>query len=192
MSTRELPTRRYSELAHRRPGRPPGPCEVPGCEARQLAALACLSARRRALEPCPRHVYEHCHAHDYVRGVTCEPCNGAMSLIDARVLMPRSWYRRGSQRGPSRLPGLLEHWSRCPECAEGGPWSPLMIYREQREQVMRKQFRELPALLAADPARYALTVDALAFAARTQQYADDVYPTPEQLAALAHPQPIGK
>src|SRR5262249_30835642 len=97
---RALITRRYSKVKGLRargifsPAAPP--CEIDGCRNRS---------------PVPGHrgrgtgyVYEHCHRHDYIRGVTCGPCNAQMTLMDARVDTCASWPRSGA---------YLAWWLRC-------------------------------------------------------------------------------
>jgi len=143
MPAYDLPTRSYARVRElRRRGRLPaatGPCEVPGCEARTAQAGPAEAARTR-------YLYEHCHQHDYIRGVTCQRCNPALAYIDARVLMPIGWHR------PARAAALLEFWSRCPSCAALGPWAPVMTLDEYAECAIGRRIRELPRLLESDPA----------------------------------------
>ncbi len=54
---------------------------------------------------------DHCHAHDWVRGVLCGGCNYKMGAIDAR------------KASPYHSPVLLKYWENCPDCREGAPWS---------------------------------------------------------------------
>src|SRR5204862_3639958 len=106
-----LITRRYSKVKALRargilsPATPP--CEIDGCRNRS---------------PFPDHrgrgtgyVYEHCHQHDHIRGVTCGPCNVQMTLVDARVDTCASWPRFGA---------YLAGWLRCPPAPAGRPGHP--------------------------------------------------------------------
>jgi len=114
---RSLITRRYSK--------------VKGLRARGILSPAtppCEIERCRNRSPLPDHrgrgtgyVYEHCHQHDYIRGVTCGPCNVQMSLMDARVDTCASWPRFGA---------YLAWWLRCPACAAGPPWEPWLTAYE--------------------------------------------------------------
>ena len=120
---RPLITRRYSKVKGLRargilsPATPP--CEIEECRNRS---------------PLPDHrgrgtgyVYEHCHRHDYIRGVTCGPCNVQMTLIDARVDTCTSWPRFGA---------YLTWWLRCPTCAAGPTWEPWLTTNEYDDAPM--------------------------------------------------------
>src|SRR5690349_695070 len=69
--------------------------------------------RGKPCEACasPSIGLDHCHVHGWIRGTLCGRCNQHMKAIDARKV--------GRHR-----PELLDYWRNCPECAEGGPWSP--------------------------------------------------------------------
>jgi hypothetical protein len=120
---RALITRRYSKVKGLRargilsPATPP--CEIDGC----LSRSPLPDCRGRGTG----YVYEHCHQHDYIRGVTCVPCNGQMSLMDARVDTCASWPRFGA---------YLAWWLRCPACAGGPPWEPWLTADEYHDGPM--------------------------------------------------------
>src|SRR5262249_1726039 len=75
---RTLITRRYSKVKGLRAqgilSPATAPCEIDGCSHRSP-----VPGLRGAGTG---YVYEHCHQHDYIRGVTCGPCNMQMRLID--------------------------------------------------------------------------------------------------------------
>ena len=132
---RSLITRRYSKVKGLRaqgilsPATPP--CEIDGCRNRS---------------PLPDHrgrgtgyVYEHCHQHDYIRGVTCGPCNVQMTLMDARVDTCASWPRFGA---------YLAWWLRCPTCAAGPPWEPWLTAYEYVDGPMLAELRDLARTFA--------------------------------------------
>lgn len=63
-----------------------------------------------------RYTYDHCHAHDYVRGELCRNCNTSlMTAVDAQI--------EGLMTSHGLWPALLAHWNRCPQCAAEG-WKP--------------------------------------------------------------------
>ena len=154
---RALITRRYSKVKglHARgilsPATPP--CEIDGCRNRS---------------PLPDHrgrgtgyVYEHCHQHDYIRGVTCGPCNVQMTLVDARVDSCASWPRFGA---------YLAWWLRCPTCAAGPPWEPWLTAYEYDDAPMLVQLRDLartePGTAARDHALLLLALHGRAIISR--------------------------
>lgn len=128
---RPLPTRRYSQVrALRRAGimtAAAGPCEIAGCDADRQARIA-----RHGPEPA-RYVYDHCHAHDHIRGVICVGCNPVMALVDARVLVTGPIYTR------QRWPALLAHWVRCPDCAAAGAWEAWQTEAEYADYLVTQQ-----------------------------------------------------
>jgi hypothetical protein len=120
---RALITRRYSQVKGLRargilsPATPP--CEIDGCRNRS---------------PLPGHrgrgtgyVYEHCHQHDYIRGVTCGPCNVQMTLMDARV---------DTCAARPRFGAYLAWWLRCPTCAAGPP-AAAHLWQQTRARHLR-------------------------------------------------------
>lgn len=116
---RTLITRRYSKVKGLRgqgilsPAAPP--CEIGGC--RNRSPLPDYRGRGTG------YVYEHCHQHDYIRGVACGPCNNDMILMDARVETCADW---------PRFDAYLAWWLRCPTCAAGLPWEPWLTAGEHR------------------------------------------------------------
>jgi recombination endonuclease VII len=154
---RSLITRRYSKVKGLRaqgilsPATPP--CEIDGCRNRS---------------PLPDHrgrgtgyVYEHCHQHDYIRGVTCGPCNVQMTLMDARVDTCASWPRFGA---------YLAWWLRCPTCAAGPPWEPWLTAYEYVDGPMIAELRNLartePGSAARDQAMMLLALHGRAIISR--------------------------
>lgn len=53
-------------------------------------------------------VFEHCHAHGWVRGLACVPCNNLVADIDAGR----------APRDDRDLSALLVHQAKCPGCIE--------------------------------------------------------------------------
>jgi hypothetical protein len=96
--------------------RAPGPCAIPGC------ALAVPDPRPLA----PPFVWDHCHAHDYVRGILCRVHNVAMWPVDGQ---DHAELRRqlAHHRGALVLADLAAYWARCPGCAALGAWQPVMV-----------------------------------------------------------------
>jgi transposase len=141
---RTLVTRRYSQVKGLRArgimSAASAPCELPGCHWR--AAMTDYRGRGTG------YVYEHCHRHDWIRGVTCGNCNGRMALVDARV---------DECAEPDWAP-YLAWWQRCPECAAGAPWEPWLTRAEYRRLPM---LAELADLGRAEPGSRA-AADALA------------------------------
>lgn len=124
---RELATRQYSQVrsltARGMMSRAAGPCEVDESHQPAEAAL------RRGTG----FVYEHCHRHDYIRGVTCQSCNGQMKLIDRHVDV-------------ATLPGFsryVDWWGRCPACASGPAWEPWLTIIEYLDEPVVTRLREL-------------------------------------------------
>ncbi len=104
MSAAALPTRSYAELrALRRRGACPP------------AAGPCWNCGRNGAQDRPS--YDHCHLHDYVRGVLCHGCNIQMAWVDARAAVAAGDWR-------------IAYWGRCPRCAAAGPWQPLLTRAE--------------------------------------------------------------
>src|SRR4029077_6899417 len=154
---RALITRRYSKVKGLRargilsPATPP--CEIDGCRNRS---------------PLPDHrgrgtgyVYEHCHQHDYIRGVTCGPCNVQMTLVDARV---------SPSPGCPLFCAYLAWWLRCPTCAAGPPWEPWLTAYEYDDAPMLVQLRDLaqtePGTAARDHALLLLALHGRAIISR--------------------------
>lgn len=155
--TAELAPLSYSGMvALRKRGRgspAAGPCQVSGC----------MYAKH---VPRPRYVYEHCHTHDYIRGIACLECNHFMASIDARVMPdPRIGWTGG--RRPA---GLLEHWARCPGCAAAGPWEAYLTAAEHEDRMVMRQIISL--------------ADELAGLIPPRRQGPDVVTLREQLAAL--------
>jgi hypothetical protein len=93
-------------MDHGQGQRAPGPCAIADCDyARRCARWG--YAEDRPLSPV--FVWDHCHHHDYVRGMLCREHNGDMQPLDARIL------------GADRDAALMVHWLRCPRC-EAARW----------------------------------------------------------------------
>jgi hypothetical protein len=154
---RALITRRYSKVKGLRargilsPATPP--CQIDRCSNRS---------------PVPGHrgrgtgyVYEHCHQHDYIRGVTCGPGNAQMTLIDARV--------DTCAAGP-RFGACLAWWLRCPTCAAGPPGEPWLTACEYHDAPLPAQLRDLahtePGTAARDHALLLLALHGRAIISR--------------------------
>lgn len=129
-----LPTRRYSQVKElRRRGlmsRATGPCAIDGC--------AIYRPSQAVYDRC--FVYDHCHEHDYIRGVICLWHNTSMAMVDAHVMDPEM---RGSGRTSAareaEAAALLAHWARCPGCAASGEWEPYQTRAEYgRGQVIKR------------------------------------------------------
>jgi len=58
-------------------------------------------------------LYEHCHWHGWVRGMTCQQCNTRMSFVDK---IAHGIYR-GSRSLIDVENDLIIHWMKCPDCA---------------------------------------------------------------------------
>jgi hypothetical protein len=127
---RALIIRRYSKVKGLRargilsPATPP--CEIDGC--RNRSPLPGYRGRGTG------YVYEHCHTHDYIRGVTCGPCNNKMIMMDARVDTCADWPRFGA---------YLAWWLRCPTCAAGPPWEPWLTTGEYHDGPMLAELLDL-------------------------------------------------
>lgn len=102
-----------------------GPCAVPKCRFKRYAPDTPLS---------PFYVWDHCHLHDYVRGMLCRTHNGLMSWLDARIA--------GHQASSDA--NLMEHWLRCPQCAAGG-WEPWLTRQEADMRNVQRVLRTLPS-----------------------------------------------
>ena len=113
--------KRLSGMLRRGQGyRAPGPCAIPGCT---YAARGELDAARYGWEwdkpRSPPFVWDHCHTHDYVRGILCRDHNRRIAPIDNQ-----DHYRLRRYRD---LPELLAYRERCPACALSSPWQPVMV-----------------------------------------------------------------
>lgn len=109
--------RRLRRLMDRGQGhRAPGPCAIPGC------TLARPDPRPLATP----FVWDHCHAHDYVRGILCRIHNGMMAPVDNQDHAKIQWWSRLSA-ATFNLAALTAYWERCPECSSAGPWQPIMV-----------------------------------------------------------------
>jgi hypothetical protein len=135
------------------------PCEIEECRHRdQLPGY-----RGRGTG----YVFEHCHQHDYIRGVACGPCNNDMILIDARIDTCASWPRFGA---------YLAWWRRCPACAAGPPWEPWLTADEYNDGPVLAELRDLartePRSAARDQAIMLLGLRGRAIIARRHRRAD--------------------
>lgn len=72
-----------------------------------------MAERMAAPVPPGPLVFDHCHAHGWVRGLVCVPCNNRVGSADAGRLEPR-WYT-GAERA-----ALRAHQARCPGCLPAG------------------------------------------------------------------------
>jgi hypothetical protein len=125
--------RRLSSLMKRGKGyRAPGPCAIPECS--WVGRLGCDAAKRDYGSGLPLFVWDHCHPHDYVRGMLCRYHNGQMRFLDGQD----HYAMRGRWSGGGLFPLLCAHWERCPPCAERGPWRPLMVFQTS-SQVARSR-----------------------------------------------------
>ena len=52
-------------------------------------------------------VFDHCHAHGWVRGLICMACNNALIGLD---------HGRGSVHRGAELAALLAYLGNCPDC----------------------------------------------------------------------------
>jgi hypothetical protein len=126
--------RRYSRLRRQLRTRtvpyPEGPCGIHACEADSnnyqchWHTVHSLSCRKYTL------VYDHCHRHDYVRGIICIGCNVIMSCIDqlhppAPLIQAtpegKHWLTRVNAQHPfsptgAYLDAYIGHWEQCPSC----------------------------------------------------------------------------
>jgi hypothetical protein len=127
---RALITRRYSKVKGLRArgilSPASAPCEIDGC--RNCSPLPGFRGHGTG------YVYEHCHRHDYIRGVTCGPCNVQMTFMDAHVDACATWPRFGA---------YLVWWLRCPACATGPPWEPWLTADEYNDGTMRAELASL-------------------------------------------------
>ena len=74
-----------------------GPCEIGICRAYDIEVKA------------SRLVFDHCHAHGWVRGLVCVPCNNRLMHIETGLRPePPEWQH----------PALAAHLMKCPECRE--------------------------------------------------------------------------
>jgi hypothetical protein len=133
--------RRLCSLRRRGLGyRAAGPCAIPGCEyaARAIASAARYKARLGYPPPpidrplSPLFVWDHCHAHDYVRGVLCRDCNQKISPWDRQD----HWVLRHRQE---RQEAMIAYRARCPECANLGSWTPIAV-RHDPARVHRSKY----------------------------------------------------
>jgi len=97
--------------------------------------------RPRWCEICrsPKHVtyqLDHCHVHDWVRGVLCGVCNQQMRRVDRGQVPLVSPY--------------VEHWRLCPDCRELGVVSPQPSPRPQGQ-------RRRPCVVCGDSRVFWLT-----------------------------------
>ena len=138
---RTLITRRYSKVRGLRArgimSPASAPCEIEGCRNRD--PLSGYRGRGTG------YVYEHCHTHDYIRGVACGPCNIDMIIIDARVDTCTGWPRFGA---------LLAWWLRCPTCAAGPPWEPWLTADEYNDGPMLAELADLSRTEPGSTARH--------------------------------------
>jgi recombination endonuclease VII len=129
-----LPTRQYSVIRNLRKRNlvapASGQCEMSACYGGNCALK-----------------YDHCHIHDYIRGILCHSCNIMMIDIDARVFV--SW----------KPAAFAEYWAHCPQCAMSGPWEPYITADEYSRAWLRElihtigcwQSRDVRARLAVIP-----------------------------------------
>lgn len=98
--------------------RAPGPCAIPGCTYIKRGGRWAT----RDIPLSPPFVWDHCHLHDYVRGILCREHNGLLAPIDNQD----HWHVAGLGRRAD-LAELLAYRNRCPHCAALGPWRPIMV-----------------------------------------------------------------
>lgn len=67
-----------------------------------------------------RFVFDHCHIHNWVRGIICAGCNVLMGSMIDRHVHEASLNKRYLK--------LLTHFNRCPECEPWEPWITLEEY----------------------------------------------------------------
>ena len=110
----QFPPQSYRRLRqlmdHGKGFRAPGPCAIQGCDY-ITSGWYCEDKPRS-----PVFTWDHCHAHDWVRGMLCRNHNSSwMCAVDARL--ENTWEY-------DQWPELVAHWHRCPRCADEG-WRPL-------------------------------------------------------------------
>jgi hypothetical protein len=136
----ELPTRSYAELRRmRRDGLAPvasGPCMIYRCDCASLSGGGAV-----------RFGYDHCHDHDYIRGVICHPRNGNMTYTDAEMTR----VRLGSPDRWPVAPELVAHWARCPECVRSLPSCARLVRLWPRERWAEVVTRVVLVNVTIDP-----------------------------------------
>jgi hypothetical protein len=75
-------------------------CEICG-------ATGCKGGRARQ-----DYVFDHCHAHGWVRGITCQPCN---------VMLP------SAETGEVITPRQANHLANCPDCPHAAAWMAVRV-----------------------------------------------------------------
>lgn len=58
----------------------------------------------------PKMVFDHCHAHLWIRGLVCDSCNRVMATIDKHFVMP------AHAVGYDRRDAYVSYRNRCPDC----------------------------------------------------------------------------
>lgn len=134
--------------------RAPGPCGFTNCTY--------VTSFESKLSP--PFTWDHCHAHDYVRGMLCRMHNG--HHLPPYENQDHWALRRQGVPDAETIAWLML----CPTCAELGPWHPLMV-RQLPYQVSRSKY-----LLKEGPRRAARDLDlrARAEARRVAQEAERV------------------
>jgi len=118
--------RRLNSLMKRGKGHhAPGPCAIPGCTRLRFPDPYIDTEKRVYTNGRPLFVWDHCHAHDYVRGSLCRCHNGDMRWLDARIAEA------------DQETELMAHWLRCPSCKAGG-WEPWLTEQEADGLVARR------------------------------------------------------
>jgi hypothetical protein len=78
----------------------------------------------------PGFVFDHCHAHGWIRGIVCASCNGKMRNVDLRMDYTEKYIRVQPDSSLIEIelptPSYAGHWEKCPDCRMNGPWTALL------------------------------------------------------------------